>query len=235
MDTKSAAQIARDLGTNSPRLLRAARRLGLRPLRTDGGPCKFTGADAQLLADELGVTVQIAGLRRSHVLALAALARAPLGLRSARAVARAADLSPTAASRALHELVEIGLVETRQVTLAEGRARTVEIYHASLTHPRWPELAPLLAGVHLNRVRRQGPSRVPPRLAHVFWNAPFPRIDLAVHGSYVARRVLRDGDTQALAWAADALTAADWSDAARARGLDPRQRALADNLAASLR
>lgn len=195
---------------------------------------RLTGDDARQLADELGVTVQIAGLRRSQVRALAALARAPMGLRSARAVARAANLSPTAAGRALSELVEIGLAETRQVTVAEGRARTVDVSYANLAHPRWPELAPLLACVRLHRVRQHSPPGVPARLSHVFWNAPAQQIDLARHGPYVARRVLRDGDTQALAWAADVLTAADWSDAARARGLDPRQRALADNIAASL-
>lgn len=48
----------------------------------------------------------------------------------------------------------------------------------------------------------------------------------------MARRVLLDGDTQALAWAAGALTATDWQDAAPGRGLDPRHRALAENLAA---
>lgn len=233
VDSRSAARLARDLGTNAPRLLRAVRRLGLLPSRTSAGHLQITGEDAQLLADELGVIVRIAGLRRSQVLTLAALARAPLGLRSARAVARAAGLSPTAASRALRELVEIGLVERRQETVAEGQARTVECFYANL-HPRWPELVRSLAGVHLHEVDRPSPSRVPARLAHVFWNAPVPQIDPAVHGAYVARRVLRDGDTQALAWAADVLTAADWREAARARGLDPRRRALADNLAAGL-
>lgn len=233
MDTMSAAQVARELGTNTPRLLRAVHRLGLHPQRTESGALRLTGEDAKRLADELGVTIRVTGLRRSQVMALAALARAPLGLRSARAVARAAELSPTAASRALRELVDIGLAETRQVTLAEGRARTTEVSYANHTHPRWPELAPLLARVHPRRIRRHSQQRVPARLAHVFWNAPVRQIDLAVHGPYVARRVLRDGDIEALAWAADALTAADWRDAARARGLDPRHRALADNLAAS--
>ncbi len=235
MDTRSAAQVARDLGTNTPRLLRAVDRLGLRPPRTDSRALRLTDADAQRLANELGVTRPVAGLRRSQVMVLAALARAPLGLRSARAAARATGLSPTAASGALRALVDLGLVEKRQVTVAEGGARIVEINYANLTHPRWPELAPLLAAVQLRRAGRPRPSRVPARLAHVFWNAPVHEIDLAVHGSYVARRVLRDNDTDALAWAAEALTAEDWNDAAGARGLDARHRALAVNIAASLK
>ncbi|MCA1674712.1 MAG: hypothetical protein LC799_21800, partial [Actinobacteria bacterium] len=67
----------------------------------------------------------------------------------------------------------------------------------------------------------------------VFWNAPLGAITLAEHGPYVARRILLDGDTQALAWAAGTLRAADWREAARGRGIDPRRRALAENLATS--
>lgn len=234
MDSNSAAQLARELGTNTPRLLRAVRRLGLDPARGERGALRLTSADALLLADELGIAVAVPGLRRSQVLALAALARAPMGLRSARAVARASGLSPTAAGIALGELLDLGLAETRQQTVAEGRARTVEITYPNLAAPRWPDLAPLLAQVVLRPVVPPVPRRVPARLAHLFWNAPPGQIDLAVHGPYIARRVLRDGDTQALAWAAQALTAADWTEAGRARGLAPRQRALAANLAASL-
>lgn len=232
VDSTSAAQAARNLGTTTPRLLRAAARLGLYPQRTGGKALRLTATDVAHLAAELGTTTRITGLRRSQVLTLTALARAPMGLRSARAVARAAGLSPTAAGRALHELAALDLVESRLVTVAEGRAQDVRIHFANLTHPRWPALAPVLAGVDLRPTRRPTPSRVPKRLRHVFWNAP-GEIDPAVHGPYIARRVLRDGDSQAIAWAAGALTAADWRDAARARGLHPRQRALAENLAAS--
>lgn len=234
MDSRSASQLARELGTTTPRLLRAVRRLGLHPARGKRGALRLTGADARRLADELGVAVAIPGLRRSQVLALAALARAPMGLRSVRALARASGLSPTAAGIALGELLDLGLAETRQQTVAEARARTVDIVYANLAAPRWPDLAPLLARVVLRPVVPPVGRRVPARLGHTFWNAPPGQIDLAAHGPYVAGRVLRDGDTQALAWAAQALTAADWNSAARARGLAPRQRALAANLAASL-
>lgn len=235
MDSVSAASVARELGTNVHRLLRAVDRLGLRPGRTPGGQLRLSADDVADLARELGVTPQVDGLRRTQVQVLAALARSPLGLRSGRSVARAAGLSPTAAIGALRDLVDLGLVEMRQEIVAEGTARTAEIAYASLTDPRWPELAPRLARVRWAARRvagRRAPRGVPTRYAHAFWNAPVHSIDLAAHGPYVARRVLLDGDTQALAWAAGALAPEDWQEAATGRGIDPRHRALAENLAA---
>ncbi|HYZ09696.1 MAG TPA: MarR family transcriptional regulator [Pseudonocardiaceae bacterium] len=237
MDSLSAVGVAQELGTNVPRLLRAADRLGLHPARKRGGHLQFGPAEVARLRAELGVTARIGGLRRTQVQVLAALVRAPLGLRSGRAVARAAGLSATAATRALRDLLDTGLVEVRRETVAEGTAKTVEIAYANHTHPRWSELAPQLARVvaptHARHGRCTVSPRVPGRLAHVFWNAPLGAITLAEHGPYVARRILLDGDTQALAWAAGTLRAADWRKAARGRGIDPRRRALAENLATS--
>lgn len=233
MDTISAAQLARQLGTTTPRVLRGVHRLGLNPSRGPRGALQLTTDDVAQLVAELGVEVRIPGLRRAQVIALAALARSPLGVRSARALARVSGLAPTAASLAIADLVDLSLAERRQATIAEGRARTVEIVCANVAHPRWPELAPRLAGVALCPVRRATPTRVPARLGHVFWNAPLRELDPATHGAYLARRILLHGDTQALAWAAEALGPADWNAAARTRGLDPRRRALARNLAAS--
>lgn len=233
MDSRSAADVARELGTNVPRLMRAVDRLGLRPRRTPGGHLRLNAADVASLAAELGVLTRVDGLRRVHVQVLAALARAPLGLRSGRAVGRAAGLSPTAAIAALRDLVGLGLAETRREVVAEGTARTAEVAYANLAHPRWPELAPRLARVRPPaRMATDRPRRVPERYSHVFWNAPVHSIDVAEHGAYVARRILLDGDPQALAWAAGVLTATDWREAARGRGIDPRHRALAENLAA---
>ena len=71
---------------------------------------RLASDDVAALAQELGVVVPVADLRRSQVQVLAALARAPRGLRSGRAVARAAGLSPTAAMRALRDLIDLDLV-----------------------------------------------------------------------------------------------------------------------------
>ena len=113
MDMRSAVSVAREVGTNVPRLLRAVDRLGLSPERTRGGTLRLASDDVAALAQELGVVVPVADLRRSQVQVLAALARAPLGLRSGRAVARAAGLSPTAAMRALRDLIDLDLVLQR--------------------------------------------------------------------------------------------------------------------------
>ncbi|MDQ3114533.1 MAG: hypothetical protein M3Q84_10660, partial [Actinomycetota bacterium] len=107
MDMRSAVSVAREAGTNVPRLLRAVDRLGLSPERTKGGTLRLSSDDVAALTQELGVVVSVADLRRSQLQVLAALARAPLGLRSGRAVARAAGLSPTAAIRALRDLIDL--------------------------------------------------------------------------------------------------------------------------------
>lgn len=233
MDTTSAAALARELGTNTPRVLRAVQRLGMDPRRTVRGALHLNDTDVRRLRDALGVCTTIQGLRRPQVLALAALAGAPLGLRSARALSRAAGLSPTAAGTAVRQLTALGLVEIRRETVAEGKARVVDLITADVTHPRWAELAPQLAHVVLRPTSPTPPRRIPARIAHVFWNGPVGQVDPRTHGAYIARRVLTDGETQALAWAARTLTAADWTAALRTRGLGPRERALARNLAAS--
>lgn len=166
---------------------------------------------------------------------LAALARAPLGLRSGRAVARAAGVSPTAAIRALRDLADLGLAELHSETVAEGAARNAEIAYLNLAHERWPALAPQLARVQPPQPAqpRVVPPGIPSRLRHLFWNAPVGDIVPAEHGAYIARRVLLEGDTQALAWAAAVLDADAWRTAAGGRGIDPQHRALAENLATS--
>lgn len=233
MDTRSAASVARELGTNVHRLMRAVERLRLCPKRTAHGTLRLTSDDVTHLRGDLGVVRSVPGLRRSQVQVLAALSRAPLGMRSARAVARAAGLSPTAAGRALRDLEDLGLVELCREILAEGRAREVEVIRANVLHPRWPALARQLVLVRPPRMSRPAGPQVPAAVAHVFWNAPVGEIDVHMHGPYIARRVLLDGDTQALAWAANVLSGADWRAAARTRGLDPPHRALAVNLAES--
>jgi DNA-binding transcriptional ArsR family regulator len=233
MDTTSAAAVARELGTNVPRVLRAVDRLCLGAPREAGGTLRLTAENVDRLREELGVVVDVPELRRTQVQVLAALVRAPMGLRSARAVGRLAGLSPSAAGSALRVLEGVGLV-TRQVeTVAEGGAREVAVFRVNYAHPRWSELAPRLAQVRPRSMFRPADHRVPPRLAHVFWNAPVRDIDVREHGPYVARRVLLNGDTQALAWAARTLQATDWLAAAHTRGLEPRLRALATNLAAA--
>jgi len=234
MDTISGSEAARRLGTNLPRLQRAIGRLGLRVERRSGGRVRLTERQLDALSAELGVVAPVHGLTRVETQVLAALARAPRGLASARAVARRAGVSPTSAATAVRSLAARGLVCVGREWVAAGRARELELIQADVTAPAWPALAPRLAAVRLPAVRPASrPGRVPARLAHLFWNADPERLDLSEHGGYVAERLLSTGDLDGLAWGLQALEAADWKQARRSRGLSAAQRALAANLARS--
>ncbi len=203
-------------------------------MRSSPGRLSLTTGQYDKLAEELGTTPRIEGLSQTETKALAALRRAPLGLVSARAVASRAGLSPTAASRALRSLESKDLAYQEPAMLALGRARRVELWHANVLHPRWNELAEALGDVQ--PPRRPSPSRargsqVPSRLRHLFWNVNPAQLDTRRAGPFIARRLLRSEDPEGLAWGATHLKPSDWREAARARGLDPRVRAMAENLA----
>ena len=125
MDTYSAADIARDLHTSTPRVIRAAKRLGIDA--EPNGRLALTRGPIERLVAELGCTPSIAGLSAIEVKVLAALSRAPFGLSSARVVAAQAGVSPTAASKALKTLEQKNLVRREATVIAAGRARTVEL------------------------------------------------------------------------------------------------------------
>ena len=234
MDTISASEAARRLHTSLPRVRRAIDRLGLEVDRRPGGRVQLSETQLERLRSELRVVPPVDGLSRVETQVLAALARAPRGLAATRAVARRAGVSPTAATEALRSLGEHGLVRRERKWLAAGRAREVELVRANVTAPQWASLAPRLATVRLpvGRERRR-PRRVPARLRHLFWNADPSRLELDAHGGYIAERLLSSHDLDGLAWGARALTAQDWEQAARNRGLPAEEKALARNLARS--
>jgi hypothetical protein len=233
MDSISASAAAARLGTSIPRVMRASERLGI---RTSPGRLSLSKAQYELLADELGRTPPVDGLSPTEVKVLAALRRAPLGLVSARAVASRAGVSPTAASSALRDLQRSNLVYRRQAMLPLGRAREASLWHANVLHPRWSEIAQQLDEVRPARPQtspqKQGAARVPASLRHLFWNVEPAQLDAAHAGPFIARRLLRSGDPEGLTWGATHLKPSDWRKGARARGLDPRVRAMAENLAA---
>jgi hypothetical protein len=163
---------------------------------------------------------------------LAALARSPRGLASIRSVARRAGVSPTAAGGALDSLTQAGLARAEKQTLALGRATPVLIYSAVVDHPRWHELAPALAKVSLPPLPERAPAQtVPYYLRHLFWNTAKSQLDVATSAPFIAKRLLSTGDLDGLAWGATHLPQQAWERAARSRGLSPRDRALAHNLA----
>lgn len=229
MDRYAAADVARMLDTSTPRVVRAAKRLGFaaRP----NGRMSLSCDQVEGLRDELGRTPSIPGLSATEVKVLAALARAPLGLSSARVLANQAGVSPTAASKALRSLEDKDLVRREEAVIAAGRARTVRLAHANRRSARWLEIAPALAQVLPPKRRSAHVSTVPPRLRHLFWNTAPAQLNVTRGGPYIARRLLSTMDFDGLAWGADDLSSSDWEQAGHGRGLDEGARALAHNLA----
>lgn len=234
MDTISGAALAREIGTSVPRVTRAVERLGI-DARQESGRFAFTPSQAERLRRALGATPRARGLSRSETAVLAALRSAPFGLESARAVARRSGLAPTSAGRALESLASKGLVERKSETIAAGRARETLVWHATVADSRWSDIGPVVARVRTPDRPRRADRRVPRRLRHVFWNTAESQLDVDRAGAYIARRLLLTMDIQGLAWGAQALAADDWNQAAHARGLDPKARQLARNLAQASR
>ncbi len=230
MDTVSGAQLARELGTSVPRISRAIERLGI-DARQANGRLALTPHQAERLRGALGVSLALPGLTRTQVRVLAALRSAPFGMVSARAVARRAAISPTAATHALGDLLTLGLVSRTEEVLAAGRARKATIWRAVLTHPRWGEIDRHLARVEIPARAETTDERVPPHLLHLFWNTAPSQLDVRTAGPYIARRLLREMDVQGLAWGAATLAREDWLQASRARGLEPGTRQMGKNLA----
>jgi hypothetical protein len=187
------------------------------------------------LRGELGTGPAVPGLSRVDVRVLGALASAPFGLPSERAIAARAGISPTAAGRAVERLHARNLVERKRRPVAMGGVRTVELIRANVTASAWSAIAPALAGT-VDRHLAAGSTtqrRVPARLAHLFWNTAPAQLDVREHGGYIARRLLETGDLEGIAWGQANLAPKDWEHASRARAIPADRRALARNLAAA--
>jgi len=213
---------------------RAIERLGLAVDTHPGGRVTIGRRQFKQLQDELGVRAKVGNLSPTEVAVLATLARSPFGLVSGRAVAQRAGVSPTSANQALRRLQRRRLVQRERTWVAAGRAREQEIIRVNYSSPRWAALVPRLARVESPAaMRRKAGNRrtVPTRLRHLFWNTAESQLDVERAGGYIARRLVQTGDPEGLAWGAASLRPADWRHAARTRGLDARQRALAINLA----
>jgi DNA-binding transcriptional regulator YhcF (GntR family) len=232
MDTYSAAETARAMGTSLPRVKRAIAELELDVEERPGGRVRLTAEHLERLAGHIGAFPSLPGFTRVELQVLTALGRSPLGLISVRAVARRAGLSPTAASRALSALGKRGLVRRERRFVAAGRAREFDVFRLAFASRYWQEIAPTVAHVRLPEARYTRSDRqVPRRLRHLFWNTAPEQLDTEQAGGYIARRLLTTGDLEGIAWGAENLSRGDWQKAAASRGLDPSRRALARNLA----
>jgi excisionase family DNA binding protein len=237
----TSGEVARRLGTSVPRVLRAAKR-GEVPAVRRGNRFLFDAEAVEQLRRHWGAVPSIPGLSREDVLVLTALGRRPLGLRSSRAVARAAGVSPTTAGRALRRLAERGYVTRDTVRVTEGDVRDVPVWSVRWTSPEWLGAAatvgqtalpvdPEPAGHRMAPTRR----RVPSRLAHLLWNEDLATLDVERHAAMLADRILRSEDPEAHVWMMERLPPSAILRATRSRNLDPRRASLGRLLAGAAR
>jgi hypothetical protein len=230
----SAPEAARALDTTLPRVHRSMSRLGIGA--SVCGRLRLTGAEFRRLSEELGYAPVRDELNREQMFVLAALLQHSLGLRSARAVARVAGVSPTTAARALVRLENGGYVVHPIRRIIEGAVKDVKLWEIDWTSPAWQSVE--------SDVRRTVPpvgvadttsSTVPARLDHLFWNVDRSTLDTEKDGAFIALRIIGSSDLQALSWlASGAVSKKNLRRASRARGVSPRQRDFALNLARSL-
>lgn len=236
MNGLSVRRVSRLLGVSEPRVYRALAEQGVVASRSLPHVTVSRQAASGLLRRWGWVppALRDAGLSREEVFALAALARSPLGLRSARSVARAASIAPASAAKALASLAEQGLVEERVQRVAEGDVRDILVWKVAWRSPAWRRLAPAMAGVILADPSTEPPSQrsVPLRFAHLFWNEDTEKLDVERDGTLIAERILSSYDAQAIAWAARAISPAHLRRLRGLRNVSPRVAGLADALAA---
>lgn len=173
---------------------------------------------------------------------LAAPGRRPFGLRSARAVARAAGVSPTTAGSSLRRLADQGYVARETVRVAEGEAREVAVWIVRWAGQSWLRVAERIGQATLPaepapaaEQAHDAVDAVPPRLWHLFWNEDPAGLDLGRQGVLVADRILRSEDSEAHAWMARRLPSETILKATRTRNLDPRRARLGRLLAHGMR
>ncbi|MGH9224739.1 MAG: hypothetical protein ACRD2W_13405 [Acidimicrobiales bacterium] len=233
MDGFSVAEAGALLGVPAPRIYRAAEREGLASApgsRLRLGPevvakwlCAW-GWVPEALRDRV---------TRGEAFVLAALSRSPLGLRSARSVARRAAIAPSTATKALSVLKDAGLVREQTERVVEGRVTDIVVWSINWRSPEWKALARAVSAVVLpaakTRPRKQ--RTVPSRFAHVFWNVDTSRLDVERDGVMIADRILRSSDAEAIAWAGAAIPPASLRRVKGLRNVPPRVAALADALA----
>ena len=232
MDTYSLTGAARSMGTSVPRLSRAIRDLGIVPMQK-GKERQLNASQFTAVHKRLGFAPPIDGLTREEMFVLAALNLHPLGMRSIRAVARSASVSPTTASRAVAHLLAKGLVTAGTERVVEGAAVDAMVLRVARGSTDWIEIAPAVRKVVLpsRPDPRTPPKAVPQRLWHHFWNAEPSKVRLPLDSDYVAARLLRSDDPQALSWAASNLDAISIGKVARLRGLDDKRRSMIRHLA----
>ena len=232
----SATAIARLLGVSLPRLHRLLDAEGVPVAGGRGHRRSVSVVVVRRLVRRIGaVPIMLPDYDRTEMLVLGALARAPLGFVSARAVARAAGVSPTAAAAALAAFEARGLARRNERQVLHGRIRLIRFWVADLLHAAWTKDVLVAAnGVALPIGARPAtpPRRVPSGYGHAFWNVDPRKVDPSLNPDFVAARLLQLDDAGAWVWAARNLPARSLLRAANVRGVDAGRKALVKNLIA---
>lgn len=230
VDAVSVPRIAAGLGVSVPRAHRLLDRHRVPPAPGPGKARLVPEGVGHQLEREIGtVPKRSSRMTREAILVAKAISAAPLGLRSARQVARLTGVSPTTATRVLHDLEARGLVTQRRRTVASGTAVERREW-VPLKLAAWP--APLLADMKAATLPeppvRDLPMSIPPRFAHLFWNVDVRTLALPKDAAFVASRLLSAPDPIATAWAATMLPREAVDRAVSTRGFPPRDRWLAN-------
>lgn len=194
MDTHGSVKVAERLNVPLPRLLRAVE--GREDVsRDERGRVRLTPSAVEYLLGRFGIIPKVEGLSRIETQVLVALSRHPRGLISIRQVAKAARVSPTAATNALITLLDRGYVVCLRRKVFDGQVSERDTYEVDWRSPRWRDVAPLVSAAVLPTPRPPGRSRhrLPPRLANVFWTGDWRQVDLETSPTYVVDRVLDEG------------------------------------------
>lgn len=234
MNGFSVAEASTLLGVPEPRIYRAIAK-GLVEPDPSGHLRLSPEAVAGLLRRWGWVPDELRGgpISREEVFVLAALSRSPLGLRSARSVARRASIAPATAVKALGSLLTKGLVQERPQQVVEGGVTDINVWTLCWRAPGWKAVAPIVARVVLPAPGKRAPRQrsVPSRFAHLFWNEDTAQLDVDRNGTMIAERILGSGDAEAIAWAGSAISPSSLRRVRGMRNIPPRVVALADALA----
>lgn len=221
----TAPELAKTLGVSLPAAHHALDKVGVP--RTGRGRVRTVDArTASTILASRGATPRSARTG-AELRVLAALSFSPLGLRSFRAVAEKAGVSPTTASRLVTRLADEGYAVQREVKVASARARREKRWFADST--RWsPDVR---AAVRATRLRHRSPrqSNLPPDLQYLFWNAEPSALDARKNGSYMAARLLTAPDIRAWQWALTNIPRDAVETAVSRRGVKDGTRALVQN------
>lgn len=194
MDTYGSVNVAGSLNVSLPRLLRAVE--GREDVyRDDRGRVRLRPSALEYLVERFGIVPKVEGLSRIETQVLVALSRHPRGLISIRQVAKAARVSPKAATKALKTLVDRGYAVRLQRKVFDGQVSDHDIYEVDWRSPLWREVAPVVSTAKLPTIRspERPRRRLPPRLANVFWTGDWRKVDIQRSSASVVDRILDEG------------------------------------------